>query len=705
MKGPWSFRPRRERTERVKDPAPELRREHYRRAIFTDDYVRLERALGDTAFCFAESSCRALTLEADGAHAWSWHEDNTLLRWDLATGAQVSRTRVAAVASENVCWSRDHARIAVAERDGRVAVYEPGAGRLRYDLQSATAGRGPRARLYSYSPDRLHLVGDVETASGTPALRVWDLRNKPSGAARDLPLTLPCRGCALYLPDGRGLIVGTLDAPMQVAKLDASGGFEWRSASRFEAFTAASTPAGDVVFVAGRGVRAGAGYAEPLVVALDARTGAELWAARAGWDDSVPDALWVSADGARVWSLSSVVECFSTSDGAVLARAALEGMARAYKPEEAPLGARVAMGVDEGRVWFPRDHGLSARDVRRTVPEVRAGENDPGAREGVVLVRGEALPLGPHGGAVRKVWVDPTGARALAVGDDGSLRVWDLRAGRSVWNLEGLGGPAVALACTPDLRFALAARGTKLLAWDLTTGLEAFALSVAEGLGGGGDITALCVSHDGASCAAAYWSAPGEGRTTMVYLRSWDLTTQEVLAQSSACYGIVPTSLRFDEAGGTLIASSAQGWFGYSPFDGGQSIQAVRAATSGCVAVSRRGAYAVRDGGVHTLVERRGGEAESERTCMQTKTLPPATGPLEVAARAEYAVSGAESGAALLWNLARGLCAGAINLPNVNDRLSSVAIAAGGATVVLGTVRGMLLAFEWDHPQAAVVKP
>jgi len=126
------------------------------------------------------------------------------------------------------------------------------------------------------------------------------------------------------------------------------------------------------------------------------------------------------------------------------------------------------------------------------------------------------LTFAGHSGAVRAVVFSSDGRRALSAGDDGTLRLWDVRLGREIRTLRGHAGALTSVALSADGRVALSGGqdGTARL-WDVTTGQTLRALRVA-----GDSVRKVALSPDGRLALS---------RTPAGKVQLWDVASGQLI--------------------------------------------------------------------------------------------------------------------------------------------------------------------------------
>jgi WD40 repeat protein len=158
----------------------------------------------------------------------------------------------------------------------------------------------------------------------------------------------------------------------------------------------------------------------------------------------------------------------------------------------------------------------------RAVPETPPADPPPPALPAVVRAKdgpvGEVRAFTGHVNTVESVAVSPNGRLAVSGGQDDTIRVWDVEAGRQVLLLTGHTNTVHAVAFSPDGRFVLS--GSEDLTarlWDLREGRQ-----VGQLEGHTGAVRGVAFSADGRRALT------GSTDTT---LRVWDLTTRTEIAR------------------------------------------------------------------------------------------------------------------------------------------------------------------------------
>src|ERR1022692_2294701 len=121
-----------------------------------------------------------------------------------------------------------------------------------------------------------------------------------------------------------------------------------------------------------------------------------------------------------------------------------------------------------------------------------------------------------HSDSVLGVAVTPDGKRAVSASQDCTLNVWDLEAGRALLTLKGHSDAVSDVAVTPDgMRAVSASRDHTLKVWDLETGC---ALQTLEGHSG--PVEGVAVTPDGKRAVSASYDQS---------LKVWDLAEGRAL--------------------------------------------------------------------------------------------------------------------------------------------------------------------------------
>ncbi len=489
--------------------------------------------------------------------------------WDARTGKRLLSLVGATSPIHDIAYSPSGTRLATGGDDGRVIIWDASTGKRLFTLADADAGGGflgvgfsperesacdgrrNRAACGSgawtaeessarsgpahlcagcaWSPDG-KLIGAGQFGaynySSTSAIRVWDVR---SGRLVFRTTGTPARAMLRFSPDGRDLIVPTVDGTAEI----------WSLADN-RLVTTLTGHSGQVVAVAyspdGKLVATGA--TDRTARVWDARTGKQLLVL-AGHTATV-DAVEFTPDGRRLVTTSedgTVRSWDVTARGKPrLAHPRRRQRRSRERDASAPNGRRLlTSGTCDGKLklWSaklrsPALHHLGSARAGLWLQGSRhpllfgASDTSP---DGTIVAQGQAdgtvqlldartgKPLrtlpGGHAG-VQKVRFDPTTGARLATGNwDGTAIVWDSRSGARLQTLATQQGIVESVAFSPDGRtLATAGEDATTQLWDIATGTRLLTLT-----GHSFALTDVGFSPDGSRLA----TSSGDG-TVRVYV-------------------------------------------------------------------------------------------------------------------------------------------------------------------------------------------
>jgi WD40 repeat protein len=523
----------------------------------------------------------AVAVSPDGSWLASGSQDDTVRIWDVATGQLRTTLKSRRTRHVNaVTVSPDGSWLAAGGEDGAVRIWDVATGQLRAALKSRKPGG---VRTLVVSPD-----GSWLAAGGWRKARIWDV------ATGRIRATLAGHTDLIYAmaaaPDGSWLASCSQDDTVRI--WDAATGQTRASLEANSVRTVVVAPDGSWLAAGGwRGLQVwdaaswrlratleGASRATGMAVAPDG-----TWLALCGADQMVrvndvatgqtratmkghtdeltavavsPDGSWLasgSKDGTvRIWDAStgqaeatqdshagSFTAIAVAPDGAWLASGGARGTVliwdvatgqprAALRAEHLPWGVS-GVGVSPDGSWLASSSDADVRIWDVATGQIRATlRHRPRHRRytwvlEVVAVSpdGSWLASGSNGGTVR-IWNMPAGktratlyrhlrgVTALAASPDGtwlasagrgrSVRIWDTATGRAKATLRGHTRMVNAIAVAPDGNWlASSSSDGTVRIWDTATG------KVRTTLTGNTRVSALAIAPDSSLLASARW--------------------------------------------------------------------------------------------------------------------------------------------------------------------------------------------------------
>jgi WD40 repeat protein/serine/threonine protein kinase len=489
----------------------------------TDRRVVLQRGPGELEFgAFAPDGARVAIAEGD----------HTIGIWDTATGRLTGRLRGHDELVDIFAWAPDGNELASGDNSGAIKLWDPKTGAIRAGLTGHT-GQITEVR---YSPDGKLLL----STSVDGSVRVWDV-------ARALPLATYMQGGSIYMgvfrSDGRQVATSSLAGTVKLWPLS---GFDLE-----RTLVGAPNDLWQRPQVSADGTQA----------LLASRTGGELWDVRDGHLLELPTGTVaydpvMSQQGARV--------AIADGDGRVHVFERDGRLVRTWRAAPAPLavyaidpaGERVATSAPDGALatWaIATGAQLASRQVAPSSDLLWSpaggqllliGEVDRRAGVALLLDATTLAPLAELGSDVFAARFSPSGTEVAITSFGVTLRIATLGpTGPTGWRELKLPAQPFSLTWTPD--------GSTLLVGQADGGLSIWSTRDGRRL-------ALLHAHDVEVLDVAV-SASGEFAVTTAAggrVATWDLRAYQAIFQFRAGRDVRRT--RFVDGDARIAASDGQ---------------------------------------------------------------------------------------------------------------------------------------------------
>ncbi|MBW2277126.1 MAG: PQQ-binding-like beta-propeller repeat protein [Deltaproteobacteria bacterium] len=408
---------------------------------------------GESAFEIADRPGTAVAFSPNGDRIAVGGVDGRLALLDPGDGRVTAEMRWLDSAISGLAWSPEDQRIAAARMDGSVQIWDPQTGEIVLGLEGH---RGPVHGI-CYSPD-----GEmVATAGNDGTVRIWETQSGTQLAAFEGDWSSVLT--VAWSPDGDVIASGGMDGVVRLWDAETAEPLAVLAGRPSELIDATWSPSGDLI---------AAGADDGTVRIWDVTSGGIVHVLKGG---RLP-----IADGSRLPQIENETSAPPDSEAGRIAmlRAFMKSLVSPLKARVSrvdvvsfsPNGKLIAAAIRGGvmRVWdvsTGQQRGPSFEHSDEVFDIAWAPDDEHlavGLRDGRLLVwhvdsdQAQWIAIGHHG-AINDVAWSPTGTKIATTGADGNVHIWEPAAARPSITLHGCAGRAGSVAWNPSgTRLAIA---------------------------------------------------------------------------------------------------------------------------------------------------------------------------------------------------------------------------------------------------------